>query len=154
MKSLVLGLIITVSASISAAAQVSSSAISLECKSVSPFTSKFEGTVEISKLATSTEPLIENESGSADISLSRLETEVLPDGSARRIEIVDQLNTNELLASSEYIPAGQLFIHEVTIVTLNSSDLKASVRIVLEKTGANSTAVFNGAQYSATCRLK
>lgn len=150
---LALGLVI-VTASVSNAAQVSSSTITLECKSESPFTSKFEGTVQVTKIATSTEPTIENESGSADLSMSRLETEVLPDGSARQVEILDQLNTTELLVTSEFIPAGQLYVHAATIVTLNSSDLKASVRIILEKTGANSTVVFNGARYLANCQIK
>jgi hypothetical protein len=154
MKSLVLGLLVIGFTSVSQAQQISSSAITLDCKSEASFNNKFEGTVEISKIATGSEPQVENQSGSADISMSRFETEVLPDGSARRIEILEQLNTSELLASSEFIPAGQLFVHAATIITLNSSDLKASVRIILEKTGANSTAVFNGARYSANCQIR
>lgn len=154
MKSLVLGLIVIVTASVSNATQISSNVITLECKAEWPFTNKFEGTVQVTKVATSGEPLIEDESGAADVSMSRLETEMLPDGTARQIEIVDHLKTDEFLVTSEFIPAGQLFVHAATIVTLNSSDLKASVRIILEKTGANSTAVFNGARYTAHCQTK
>ncbi len=76
MKMLALGLVVIVTASVSNAAQISSSAITLECKSESPFTSKFEGTVKVTKVATNTEPTIENEAGSADLSMSRLETEL------------------------------------------------------------------------------
>lgn len=150
MKLLVIGLALSITLPVSA--QAASSAITLDCKSEAPLNSKFEGGIEVSKVANPAEPLIENETGRANISMSRLETEVLPDGSARQIEIKDQLNENNFQASSEFIAAGELFVHAATIVTLSSSEPKASIRIILEKNGANSTVVFNGARYLANCQ--
>ncbi|MDZ4083536.1 MAG: hypothetical protein U1E10_11410 [Bdellovibrionales bacterium] len=153
MKFLTIGMSVAIAGSMVSFANASTEVITLACKPEAPFTSKFEGVVQVSKLATSSEPVSENEVGSAKVSLSRLETEVLPDGTARQIEIMDQIDEASFAASSEFLPAGALFVHDATIVTLSSSELKASIRIILEKSGANSTVVFDGARYSANCQI-
>lgn len=158
MKWLTIGMSIAMTGAITgsmvnSAEAASTNVITLVCKPEAPHSSKFEGVVQITKLATSNEPVIENESGSAKVSLSRLETEVLPDGTARQIEIADEIDEAAFTVSSEFLPAGVLFVHDATIITLSSSDLKASIRIILEKSGANSSVVFDGARYSANCQI-
>lgn len=153
MKLLAVALVLIAASPSYELAEASPNVITLDCKSLAGSRSKFDGVVKVTNIATRDEPIRENETGSVQISLSRLQTEVLPDGSARRVEFVDHLHADNLVAKSEFIPAGELFVHAATIVTLSSSDLKASIRIILEKSGTNATTVFGSARYSAHCNI-
>ncbi len=131
-----------------------SNVITLECTADSPFQGKFEGKLEASKLANQNETELVSESGSADLTLSRTETEILPDGSAARKLITSQIASTSFEVHSIFLPAGQLLVHDATVITFSLPSEKTSVRIILEMPGSNATVTFDGARYLGSCHIK
>lgn len=125
----------------------------ITCGTETPFANKFSGTIEVSKLASANEPNLTDETGSADLTLTRTETAVLPDGTTVVTPITSTLTSADFQVSSEFLPAGHLMVHDATIVNLNLPDQKVGIRIILEMPGANGTAVYEQARYTASCRL-
>ncbi len=130
-----------------------SSNLTLTCSMVEGFTrAQFAGSLVISDHATadSKEVLA---SADFDFSTSRKVIEG-PDEAPVVREIKEQFAAVNASAVTEYIPAGQLFVHEalaVEVIAENTNGTKTVLRAIPQAPGLNATLLHDGLPYRARC---
>lgn len=135
------------------AAQATNLSLVVTCTTVEGlYGAQFEGVLNIAEAANS-----DSREVTSDATFELLgKRKVLegPENAPVAREILEPFTSNAASAVSEYIPAGQLYIHETTslnVVSEESDGTKTVFRAIIDAPGVNATLLHNGLPYRAHC---